>query len=38
MPVVRSIVRDAAAKDNRFSQYILGVVTSAPFQMRKTSS
>jgi hypothetical protein len=38
MPVVRSIVRDAAAKDNRFSQYILGVVTSAPFQMRKASS
>ena len=33
-PVVRSIVRDAAATDYRFSALILGVVRSAPFQMR----
>jgi hypothetical protein len=38
MPAVRRIVRDAAAKDNRFSQYVLGVVSSTPFRMRKTSS
>jgi hypothetical protein len=38
MPVVRAIVRGAADKDNRFSQYLLGVVESTPFQMRKTSS
>ena len=37
MPAVRRIVRDAAAKDNRFSQYILGVVNSAPFRMRRAS-
>ena len=33
-PVVRSIVRDAARDNNRFSSLILGVVKSAPFQMR----
>jgi len=38
MPAVRAIVRDAGAKENRFSQYILGVVNSPPFQMRRTSS
>jgi hypothetical protein len=36
MPAVRAIVRDAAANDNRFSSFVLGVVTSVPFQMRKT--
>jgi len=35
MPAVRGIVRTAAAADHRFSQYILGVVTSTPFQMRR---
>ena len=38
MPVVRRIVREAEARDSRFSQYILGVVNSTPFRMRKTSS
>jgi len=38
MPVVRRIVRDAQARDNRFSEFILGVVNSTPFRMRKTSS
>ncbi len=33
-PTVRRIARDAGKADNRFSQLILGVVTSAPFQMR----
>ena len=37
MPAVRAIVREAAAKEYRFSQFILGVVNSAPFQMRKTA-
>jgi hypothetical protein len=34
MPVIRSIVRDAAKTDDRFSAIVLGVVKSAPFQMR----
>jgi len=34
MPVIRSIVRDAARDNNRFSAIVLGVVNSAPFQMR----
>jgi hypothetical protein len=34
MPIVRSIERDAAAKNYKFSSLILGVVKSAPFQMR----
>jgi hypothetical protein len=34
MPVIRSIVRDAARDDNRFSAIVLGVVRSDPFQMR----
>jgi mono/diheme cytochrome c family protein len=34
MPVIRSIVRDAARDDNRFSAIVLGVAKSAPFQMR----
>lgn len=35
MPAVRKIVHDAADNEHRFSAYILGVVNSAPFQMRK---
>jgi hypothetical protein len=35
---VRTIVRDAAGEDNRFSQFILGVVNSTPFRMRRTAS
>ena len=34
MPVVRTILRDAAATEYRFSSLILGVVRSVPFQMR----
>jgi hypothetical protein len=34
MPVVRSIVRNAAKDDYRLSAIILGVVDSLPFQMR----
>jgi hypothetical protein len=37
MPVIRSIVRDAARNDNRFSSLVLGIVNSAPFQMRTKS-
>ncbi len=37
MPAVRAIVRDAAAKDYRFSSLILGIVESPPFQLRKKS-
>jgi mono/diheme cytochrome c family protein len=36
-PVVRSIVREAAAQDFRWSSVILAIVRSAPFQMRKTA-
>ena len=35
MPVVRGIVRDAARSDYRFSSVVLGIVTSAPFQMNR---
>ncbi len=34
MPTVRTIVKRTAADKNRFSSLILGVVESAPFQMR----
>lgn len=32
MPMVRSIVRDAAGTDYRFSALVMGIVRSAPFQ------
>jgi hypothetical protein len=35
MPLVRSIVRDAAANDYRFSSLILGIVTSDAFQANR---
>jgi mono/diheme cytochrome c family protein len=35
MPTVRQIVRDAARNNYRFSSLVMGVVKSAPFQMRK---
>ena len=38
MPAVRTIVRDAAARDYRWSSLILGIVKSAPFQMRRAES
>jgi hypothetical protein len=37
-PVVRSIVRHAASRDYRFSDLVLGVVNSMPFQMRKVET
>ncbi|HEY3641412.1 MAG TPA: DUF1592 domain-containing protein [Xanthobacteraceae bacterium] len=36
-PVLRKIVREAAADDQRWSSIILGIVQSAPFQMRRVS-
>src|SRR4030095_5694084 len=35
MPAVRTIVRDASRDGYKFSSIVLGVVRSAPFQMRK---
>src|SRR5207237_1106175 len=34
MPVVRRIVRKAAQNDYRLSSIVMGIVESAPFQMR----
>jgi cytochrome c551/c552 len=34
MPVVRSIGRDAARNDNKFSSLIVGIVRSDPFQLK----
>jgi hypothetical protein len=36
MPEIRAIVRAAAEDDYRWSSVILGVIQSAPFQMRRT--
>jgi len=36
MPVVRSIARQAADNDYRFSSFVLGIVRSTPFGMRKS--
>jgi len=33
-PAVRQLLRDAAPRDYRWSSLILGIVQSAPFQMR----
>jgi cytochrome c551/c552 len=35
MPAVRSVEREAAGSDYRFSAFILAIVKSVPFQMRK---
>jgi mono/diheme cytochrome c family protein len=37
MPVVRSIARDAAPSDYRFSSIVIGIVRSTPFQMKTAS-
>jgi hypothetical protein len=37
MPAVRTIVHNAADDENRFSQFILGVVDSTAFRMRRTA-
>jgi hypothetical protein len=34
MPAVRAVMRDAAPSRYRFSQLVLGIMKSAPFQMR----
>lgn len=34
-PAVRSVVAEARAKDYKFSSFILGIVGSTPFQMRR---
>ncbi|HUB83415.1 MAG TPA: DUF1592 domain-containing protein [Bryobacteraceae bacterium] len=36
MPVVRAIDREADKDDHKFSDYILGIVNSPPFLMRRT--
>jgi hypothetical protein len=38
MPVVRSIAREAALDNNRFSALVQGIVKSEPFQMRMKQS
>ncbi len=35
MPVVRAIAKDAAAHNEKFSSLVMGIVKSAPFQMKK---
>jgi Protein of unknown function (DUF1592)/Protein of unknown function (DUF1588)/Protein of unknown function (DUF1585)/Protein of unknown function (DUF1587)/Protein of unknown function (DUF1595)/Planctomycete cytochrome C len=35
MPAIRAIVQEAARNDYRFSSIVMGVVKSAPFQMRR---
>jgi hypothetical protein len=37
-PAIRAIARDARGQDYRFSSIVLGVVKSAPFQMRTTAN
>jgi hypothetical protein len=38
MPAVRAIVREAAAHDYRLGTFVVGVVQSTPFQMRRSGS
>jgi hypothetical protein len=35
MPVVRSVIRDSARNEYKFSSLVLGIVKSAPFQMKQ---
>jgi hypothetical protein len=37
-PAVRAILREAAPQNYRFSSIVLGIVKSAPFQMRRSDS
>jgi hypothetical protein len=37
-PVIRSVVRNAAPRDYRFSELVLGIVNSTPFRMRKAQA
>ncbi len=34
MPVIRSVVRDADKSNDKFASILMGVIKSAPFQMR----
>lgn len=38
MPAVRSVVRYAAQNQNHFSAFVMGVVKSTPFEMRKAEA
>ena len=38
MPYVRSILRESAGGDYRFSSLVLGIVKSVPFQRRRSES
>jgi mono/diheme cytochrome c family protein len=38
MPTIRKITRDAAKSNNRFSAFVMGVVTSQAFQMSKAEA
>ena len=38
MPAVREIIREAASDDYKWSSLVLGIVESAPFQMRRSES
>jgi hypothetical protein len=35
-PAIRKVVRDSEAENYRFSSIVLGIVKSAPFQMRRS--
>ena len=37
-PAIRTVIRDAERYDSSFSSIILGVIKSAPFQMRRSAS
>ena len=37
-PIVRDVTRDAASQNYRFSSIVLGIVKSAPFQMKKAQT
>jgi hypothetical protein len=37
-PAIRAIVREAAAGNNTMESLVMGVVTSAPFQIRESTS
>ena len=38
MPTVRTIVREAEEQGHRFSAYVMGIVTSTPFQYRRADT
>jgi mono/diheme cytochrome c family protein len=38
MPAIRKITRDAAKSNNRFSAFVMGIVTSQAFQMSKADA